>query len=121
VAHSVIEDVAFASRERNRKPLRVSCQRTPMAAQISKFVSRADYLHVRGMRDYCRWNRCRLNRVTEDEWRQWKADAFADRKADAEWAKYHGPVEGGAWVARFPWPPITTPTKSHRRRKQRVR
>jgi hypothetical protein len=87
-----------------------------MAAQIFKFVSRAEQLHLRGMRNYCRWNRIIRNRATEDERSQWNDDTYADRKADAEWAKDHGPVEGGAWVARFPQPKVR-PRSSRRARR----
>lgn len=54
-------------------------------------MSRKDQLYLRGMR--VDWNGPDASR--------WRDEAFLELKADAEWAKRHGRVEGGAAVARF--------------------
>ena len=94
-----------------------------MAAQILKFSSRAELLHLRGMRNYCRWMAQVKGRVAahSPEYWQWKDEAFAEQKADAEWAKRHGPVERGAGVAQFPSPGVRSESAQRPRSPRRAR
>ena len=91
-----------------------------MAAQIFPFISRAQQLQICGSRNYSQWMMVTKGHVAPDgpEREQWKAEALAESKADAEWAKHHGRVDGGAWVARFPQSP-ESPTQKRRRTAQR--
>lgn len=117
---SANQDVALAM-VRTQSSLQVSDLRTPrMAAHIVKFTSREEQLRLRGVRNFCRWMAKVRNRVEHDspQWWKWKDDAFAERKADAEWAKRHGPIRGGAWVARFP-PAGGQRERANRRRSSR--
>ncbi|HXG73100.1 MAG TPA: hypothetical protein VNJ04_21095, partial [Gemmatimonadaceae bacterium] len=87
---------------------RVSVQDTFMAAQIIPFISRAQLLQRRGPRNFSRWKMTCYDLVEADgpERRKWQQEAAAEALADLQWAKHHGKVEGGAWVARFPSPEI---------------
>ena len=84
-----------------------------MAAHILPFVSRIQLLMRRGARNYGRWMMKVKNHVEPGsaECRQWEEEAFAEKKADADWTKRHGPVAEGATVARFrrgnEWPEPT--------------
>lgn len=80
-----------------------------MPAQIVQFVSREDQFHRRGGRNFCRFMRRNAGQVDGLEASRWRDEAFLDLKADAEWAKRHGPVEGGAVVARF----VRSPEQTH--------
>jgi hypothetical protein len=70
--------------------------------KIVLFVSRKDHLQRRGMRNFGRWMRKVHNRTDPAQEVQWRDEAFLELKADREWAKRHGPLEGGARVAHFP-------------------
>ena len=82
-----------------------------MPAEIFPFYSRAQLLHRRGRRNYDRYMRITKGFVDVNgpERQQWRVEDLAEARADADWAKGHGPVEGGAVVTNFPDIALQTP------------
>ena len=74
-----------------------------MPSKVFTFVSRADLLSRRGVRNFGRFKMLTSGRVAlgGPERCKWLAEDVEDHRKDALWAGRHGPVEGGALVVPF--------------------
>lgn len=75
-----------------------------MTADILQFVSRKEQLSRRDVRKFGHWMMLVKGRVNPNgpEASEWREQELLERKADAEWAKRHGTVDGERRVAQFP-------------------
>jgi hypothetical protein len=76
--------------------------RTPKATVV-RFLSRADQLHARGIRNFGRWkmNTSAYTHPDPEERARLQHEQAQDAQDDRDWNRRHGPITGGARI--LPW------------------
>jgi hypothetical protein len=74
-----------------------------MPAKILQFISRAEQLRLRGIRNYSRYMQLTKGLIAPDDAERvrWQRESAEEASRDAEWQQRHGVVSEGAVVLAF--------------------
>ena len=82
-----------------------------MAAKILKFISHAEQIRLRGLRNYGRWLRTTkgLERLGPEERKRQHEEQARFEEWSRAWVQRHHPLPGGASVIPFPADALRSP------------